>query len=120
MNNQLISNKYCNSLTKYSRWETREVNIGDIPLGGNNPIRVQSMTTTNTMDTISTVEQSIRMIDAGCEYVRITAPSKNEAKNLQNNLFRAMSSEGVRKTSAPLYQQKSSIPWCRLLGPPNL
>ena len=80
----LTDNKYCNSLTTYSRWKTREVKIGDIPLGGDNPIRVQSMTTTNTMDTASTVEQSIRMIDAGCEYVRITAPSKNEAENLQN------------------------------------
>ena len=80
----LIDNKYCNSLTTYSRWKTREVKIGDIALGANNPIRVQSMTTTNTMDTMSTVEQSIRMINAGCEYVRITAPSKNEAENLQN------------------------------------
>ena len=77
-------NKYCNSLTAYSRWGTREVKIGDIALGANNPIRVQSMTTTNTMDTVSTVEQSIRMIEAGCEYVRITAPSKNEAENLKN------------------------------------
>jgi (E)-4-hydroxy-3-methylbut-2-enyl-diphosphate synthase len=76
--------KYCNSLTEYSRYKTREVNLGDIPLGGNNPIRIQSMTTTDTMDTIATVEQTIRMIDAGCEYVRITAPSVNEAKNLDN------------------------------------
>ncbi len=76
--------KYCNSYTSYSRFKTREVNIGDIALGGGNPIRVQSMTTTDTMDTKSTVEQSIRMIEAGCEYVRITAPSKNEAENLLN------------------------------------
>jgi (E)-4-hydroxy-3-methylbut-2-enyl-diphosphate synthase len=60
------------------------VTIGDVPMGGDNPIRVQSMTTTDTMNTIATVEQSIRMIDAGCEYVRITAPSINEAKNLEN------------------------------------
>ncbi len=51
-------------------------------MGGVNPIRIQSMTTTDTMDTIGTVEQSIRMVDAGCEYVRITAPSIKEAKNL--------------------------------------
>jgi (E)-4-hydroxy-3-methylbut-2-enyl-diphosphate synthase len=51
-------------------------------MGGNNPIRIQSMTTTNTMDTIGTVEQTIRMVDAGCEYVRITAPSIKEAQNL--------------------------------------
>ncbi len=76
--------KYCNSLTKYSRYKTREVKIGDVPLGGDNPIRIQSMTITDTMDTKATVEQTIRMVDAGCEYVRITAPSLNEAKNLAN------------------------------------
>jgi (E)-4-hydroxy-3-methylbut-2-enyl-diphosphate synthase len=75
---------YCSSLTKYRRRESLEVNIGDIPLGGSNPIRVQSMTTTDTMDTLATVEQSIRMIEAGCEYVRITAPSLREAENLKN------------------------------------
>ena len=77
-------NTYCNSLSSYSRWKTREVKIGDIPLGANNPIRIQSMTTTDTMDTKKTVEQSIRMIDAGCEYVRVTAPGIKEAKNLAN------------------------------------
>src|SRR5690349_10912349 len=75
---------YCNSLTEYSRFVTREVMVGDLGIGGKNPIRVQSMTTTDTMDTMATVEQSIRMIEAGCELVRITAPSINEAKNLQN------------------------------------
>ncbi|MAV64247.1 MAG: 4-hydroxy-3-methylbut-2-en-1-yl diphosphate synthase [Candidatus Marinimicrobia bacterium] len=75
-------NQYCNSLTSYSRWNSREVKIGDVSLGGNNPIRIQSMTTTDTMDTIGTVEQSIRMIDAGCEYIRITAPSRKQAENL--------------------------------------
>ena len=74
---------YCNSLTSYSRWKTRVVNIGGIRMGGDNPIRLQSMTTTDTMDTIGTVEQSIRMIDAGCEYLRITAPSLKEAQNLE-------------------------------------
>jgi (E)-4-hydroxy-3-methylbut-2-enyl-diphosphate synthase len=76
--------KYCNSLTEYSRYKTREVKIGDVPLGGNNPIRIQSMTITDTMDTKATVEQTIRMVEAGCEYVRITAPSINEARNLEN------------------------------------
>lgn len=75
--------KYCNSLTEYSRFLTREVTIGDLKMGAHNPIRVQSMTTTDTMDTLKTVEQSIRMIEAGCELVRITAPSLNEAKNLE-------------------------------------
>jgi len=66
------------------RLKTRVVNIGDIPLGGDNPVRLQSMTTTDTMNTLATVEQSIRIIEAGGEYVRITAPSINEAKNLQD------------------------------------
>ena len=83
MNSEIISGKYCNSLTKYSRYNTRVVKIGNVPLGGNNPIRIQSMTTTDTMDTAGTVEQSIRIIEAGGEYVRITAPSINEAKNLE-------------------------------------
>jgi len=76
--------QYCNSLTEYSRFQTRVVNVGDVPLGGDNPIRVQSMTTTDTMDTLATVEQTIRMVNAGCEYVRITAPSLKEAENLKN------------------------------------
>lgn len=75
---------YCNSLNQYSRFLTREVNIGDIPMGGLNPIRIQSMTTTDTMDTQGTVEQTIRMVNSGCEYVRITAPSMKEAENLAN------------------------------------
>src|ERR1041384_2242999 len=75
---------YCNSLTEYSRFKTREVKVGDLGIGGNNPIRVQTLTTTDTMDTIATVEQSIRCIEAGAEMVRITAPSKKEAENLLN------------------------------------
>lgn len=74
--------KYCESLTRYQRLKTRVVHIGDVPIGGEYPIRVQSMTTTDTMNTKATVEQSIRMIEAGCEYVRITAPSIKEAQNL--------------------------------------
>ncbi len=79
-----LSKKYCDSLTNYNRLKTREVKVGKIGVGGNNPIRVQSMTTTDTMDTEATVAQSIRMIEAGCEIVRITAPSKKEAENLAN------------------------------------
>ena len=77
-----LPGSYCNSLTQYSRFVTREVTIGDVPMGGQNPIRIQSMTTTDTMDTLGTVEQTIRMVNAGCEYVRITAPSIKEANNL--------------------------------------
>src|SRR5258707_467252 len=79
-----VKTGYCNSLTHYSRYVTREVMVCDVGIGGSNPIRVQSMTTTDTMDTLATVEQSIRMINAGCELVRITAPSMNEARNLEN------------------------------------
>ena len=78
------SSAFANSLTQYSRRKSLEVKLGNIPLGAKNPIRVQSMTTTDTMDTVATVEQSIRMIEAGCEYVRITAPSIKEAENLAN------------------------------------
>ncbi|NQV52064.1 MAG: (E)-4-hydroxy-3-methylbut-2-enyl-diphosphate synthase [Flavobacteriales bacterium] len=75
--------RYCISLTSYQRFETREVSIGALKLGGENPLRIQSMTTTDTMNTEGTVSQSIRMIDAGCELVRITAPSKKDAENLK-------------------------------------
>nr|WP_294903841.1 (E)-4-hydroxy-3-methylbut-2-enyl-diphosphate synthase [uncultured Lacibacter sp.] len=75
---------YTASLTEYKRLATKEVKIGNLLLGNFNPIRVQTMTTTDTMDTIGTVEQSIRCIEAGAELVRITAPSKKEAENLQN------------------------------------
>lgn len=75
---------YCHSLTQYKRLITREVKIGDLLLGNGHPIRVQTMTTTDTMDTMATVEQTIRCIEAGAELVRITAPSKKEAENLQN------------------------------------
>ena len=73
---------YCESLTRYKRFPTKEVKIGDLLLGNFHPIRVQTMTTTDTMDTLGTVEQSIRCIEAGAELVRITAPSKKEAENL--------------------------------------
>ena len=76
--------EYCNSLTRYSRFKTREVKVGNLYIGGQNPIRIQSMTTTDTMDTKSTIAQSIRLIESGCELVRITAPSLKEAENLKN------------------------------------
>ena len=73
---------YCVNLFKRERFPTVEVKVGELKIGGINPIRLQSMTTTDTMDTKGSVEQSIRMINAGCELVRITAPSKNEAEHL--------------------------------------
>ncbi|NEM98844.1 (E)-4-hydroxy-3-methylbut-2-enyl-diphosphate synthase [Pontibacter burrus] len=79
-----MNKNYCPSLTEYKRRKTRVVNIGGVPMGGDYPIRVQSMTTVDTMDTIGSVEQCIRMIEAGCEYIRITAPSIKEAENLKH------------------------------------
>jgi len=75
---------YTESLTSYKRLRTREVKIGNLLLGNGHPIRLQTMTTTDTMDTLGTVEQTIRCIEAGAELVRITAPSKKEAENLLN------------------------------------
>ena len=75
--------QYCIDLLNRSRLVTKEVAIGNLPLGGKNSIRIQSMTTTDTMDTDASVAQSIRMIEAGSELVRLTAPSKNEAENLE-------------------------------------
>src|SRR3954469_13738770 len=72
------------SMVDFARLKTKEVNIGGLLLGNFHPVRIQTMTTTDTMDTIATVEQSIRCIEAGAELVRITAPSKKEAENLLN------------------------------------
>ncbi|MEX2511284.1 MAG: (E)-4-hydroxy-3-methylbut-2-enyl-diphosphate synthase [Cyclobacteriaceae bacterium] len=75
--------RYCNSLTNYSRRKTIAVKVGDRIIGGDHPILVQSMTTVDTMDTEGSIAQSIRMIESGCELVRITAPSIKEAENLR-------------------------------------
>ena len=71
-------------LFNYSRRETSEVNIGAVPLGGPNSIRVQSMTNTSTQDTEACVEQAKRIVDAGGEYVRLTTQGIKEAENLMN------------------------------------
>lgn len=73
---------YAERLVSYQRFVSREVQIGNTPVGGQNPVRIQSMTNTNTMDTLATVEQAIRMIEAGSEYIRITAPTVKDAENL--------------------------------------
>jgi len=75
---------YCHSLSSYKRLKTREVRIGDLLLGADHPIRLQTMTTTDTMNTEATVAEAIRCIEAGAELIRITAPSKKEAENLAN------------------------------------
>lgn len=73
---------YCHSLTQYKRLPTRQVTIGNLLLGSQHPIRIQTMTTKDTMDTAATVAEAIRCIEAGAELIRITAPSKKEAENL--------------------------------------
>ena len=65
-------------------FRSNTINIGNVALGGSNPIRIQSMTNTDTMDTMATVEQTLRLVEAGCEIVRITAPGIQEANNLYN------------------------------------
>ena len=65
-------------------FRSNTINIGNVALGGSNPIRIQSMTNTDTMDTMATVEQTLKLVEAGCEIVRITAPGIQEANNLYN------------------------------------
>ncbi len=74
---------YCEHPFLYRRRPTHEVKVGEIGIGGNNPIRVQSMTIADTMDTAATVRETIQLYEAGCEIVRITAPSMKEAENLR-------------------------------------
>ena len=76
--------KYCNSYTSYQVNKTREINIGGLKLGGNNPIRLQSMSSCDPMDTTANVAQAIRIIEAGGELVRFTAPAVKDAENLKN------------------------------------
>jgi (E)-4-hydroxy-3-methylbut-2-enyl-diphosphate synthase len=77
-------NSYVQNINRYTRRKTSVVQIGNVLMGGEYPIRIQSMTTTDTMDTEKSVAQIIRMVDAGCELVRLTAPSMKEAENLAN------------------------------------
>ncbi|MBP8003998.1 MAG: (E)-4-hydroxy-3-methylbut-2-enyl-diphosphate synthase [Elusimicrobia bacterium] len=79
----------------YQRRPTRVVRVGDVGVGGDNPLRLQSMTTTRTQDTDATVAQAIRLVQAGCEIVRITAPSEVDARNLKN-IAAALRAKGVR------------------------
>jgi (E)-4-hydroxy-3-methylbut-2-enyl-diphosphate synthase len=76
----LAAPSYCGSRFAYARRKTREVQIGTVGIGGTQPIRVQSMTTTRTQDIEGTLAQTIRLIEAGCEIVRITAPTVTDAQ----------------------------------------
>lgn len=74
---------YCKTLTEYRRENTTEVNIGGVPLGGSNPIRLQSMTDTDTSDVDTTVEQFLRIVKAGADYVRIAVKTSKDAEKLR-------------------------------------
>ncbi|HLC26318.1 MAG TPA: (E)-4-hydroxy-3-methylbut-2-enyl-diphosphate synthase, partial [bacterium] len=86
---------YCQNPFVTKRRKTRVVPVGDVGVGGDNPIRIQSMTTTDTLDTAGTVAQIISLVEAGCEIVRLTAPSIDEAENLKN-IKRELKSRGIR------------------------
>src|SRR5438034_3229026 len=75
---------YCVDPLQYRRRKTREVKVGNVGIGGDNPIRVQSMITCDTMDTEASIQQTIELADAGCEIVRITAPTVKDARNLEH------------------------------------
>jgi (E)-4-hydroxy-3-methylbut-2-enyl-diphosphate synthase len=79
---------------RYQRRKTRTVMVGNIGVGGNNPIRVQSMTTADTLDTDSTVAEAIRLVNVGCEIVRITTPTAKDAENLKN-IRAALDAKGI-------------------------
>jgi len=78
------ASSYTDSLFEYRRVETREVQVGEVTIGGESPIRIQSMTTTDTNDTESSVEQAVRIIEAGGELVRLTTQGRSEAENIKN------------------------------------
>ncbi len=86
---------YCQDPFAYHRRKTRVVNVGDVPIGGGHPIRLQSMTISDTMDTAAAVAETIQLVEAGCELVRLTAPSLNEAENLRH-IRAALHRRGVR------------------------
>jgi len=90
-----IEKKYCEQIFGYQRRPTHEVKVGDVGIGGDNPIRVQSMTIADTLDTAATVKEVRQLVDAGCEIVRITAPSIKEAENLRN-IREALRAENIR------------------------
>src|SRR6184192_3413368 len=75
---------YCADPFSYQRRLSREVRVGNVGIGGDNPIRVQSMITCDTMDTEASIEQTMELADAGCEIVRITAPTVKDARNFEN------------------------------------
>lgn len=89
--------KYCERIDKTKRWLTREVMVGNVAVGGDNPVRIQSMTTSSTRDIEATVDQIMRLADEGCEIARVTVQGMKEAD----------ACEGIKNT---LLQKGYSIP----------
>src|SRR5215471_21649082 len=85
---------YCPSRFRYQRRLSREVQIGNVAVGGTQPIRVQSMTTTRTQDVDATLAQSIRLVESGCEIVRITAPTVTDAQAI-GEIKRRLRARGI-------------------------
>ncbi len=92
---RLLPRRYTADPYRYRRRPTRTVAVGEVGVGGANPLRVQSMTTTDTMDTDATVAQTERLVRAGCEIVRITAPTVEDARNL-GAIRRVLRQKGIR------------------------
>src|SRR6476646_2847396 len=90
----IAERSYCRSRLAYQRRLSREVQIGTVAVGGTQPIRVQSMTTTRTQDVEGTLAQSIRLVEAGCEIVRITAPTVPDAKAI-GEVRRRLRAKGI-------------------------
>jgi len=84
MTGEVENLKYCPDLYAYNRRESREVMVGHVGIGGKNPIRIQSMITSDTRDTEGCVKEITELADAGCEIVRLTAQTKKYAQNLEN------------------------------------
>ena len=90
----LTAPAYCPSRFRYQRRLAREVQIGNVAVGGTQPIRVQSMTTTRTQDIEATLAQSIRLVETGCEIVRITAPTVTDAQAI-GEIKRRLRAKGI-------------------------
>src|ERR1700719_1230499 len=76
--------QYCENPLQFRRRASREVRVGNVGIGGNNPMRVQSMITCDTMETEMSIDQTMELANVGCEIVRITAPTVKDSRNLEN------------------------------------
>ena len=106
---------YCENPFVYRRRKTREVKVGNVGVGGDNPIRVQSMITCDTMDTDASIQQTIELANVGCEIVRITAPTVKDSRNLEHIRRRVCGSAAAMCRSLQTSILNRKLPW----KPPN-